>query len=214
MRSIILQGVALLATIASVGADTDTDASATATATSTSTTTAAASTSSSEFTTVPAASVSTSTSTESFTTVPAASTTTTCAAENIVDACLDTTESYVSLCGATDYQCLCDKYVAIVICFDNCPDDARAPSYEAQRDSYCQTASLYATTSGNLTWSRTLTPTPASASAATTSTNVIIKSVDVSATAAATESGNDAQERITRVGGILAGVAGFVAIFL
>ncbi|KAI1446277.1 hypothetical protein F5Y02DRAFT_85162 [Annulohypoxylon stygium] len=212
MRSIILQGVAFLATIASVGADTDTDVSATATVTSTSTTTAAASTSSSEFTTVPAASVSTSTSTESFTTVPAASTTTTCAAENIVDACLDTTESYVSLCGATDYQCLCDKYVAIVICFDNCPDDARAPSYEAQRDSYCQTASLYATTSSNLTWSRTLAPTPASA--ATTSTNVIIKSVDVSATAAATESGNDAQERITRVGGILAGVAGFVAIFL
>ncbi|KAI1459228.1 hypothetical protein F4805DRAFT_456006 [Annulohypoxylon moriforme] len=176
MKSIILRGVAFLVAVASVDADTTTS-------TTSSTTSASA------------------------TPVPSAATTTTaCAAQNIVDTCLDTTENYVSLCGTTDYQCLCDK------CFNNCPDDPRGPSYTQQKDNYCQSASLYATTSGNLTVSRTLTPT--SVHAATTSTNVVIKSMDVSATAAATESGNDAQERITRVGGMLAGVAGIMAVFL
>lgn len=37
-----------------------------------------------------------------------------CAAQNILDTCLATTESYVSLCATTDYMCLCDKYVAIM----------------------------------------------------------------------------------------------------
>ncbi|KAI1207146.1 uncharacterized protein F4807DRAFT_188981 [Annulohypoxylon truncatum] len=176
MRSIILQGVAFLAAVASVNADTTTSTSTSSTATA------------------------------SATSVTAATTTTGCAAQNIVDTCLDTTESYVSLCGTTDYQCLCDK------CFNNCPNDPRALGYTQQKDNYCQSASLYATTSGNLTMSRTAAPT--SVSAATTSTNVVIKSMDVSATPGATESGNDAQERITRVGGMLAGVAGFVAVFL
>lgn len=39
---------------------------------------------------------------------------TVCAAQNILDTCLQTTESYVSLCATTDYMCLCDKYVAIM----------------------------------------------------------------------------------------------------
>ncbi|KAI0885706.1 uncharacterized protein GGS22DRAFT_187989 [Annulohypoxylon maeteangense] len=177
MKSIILSAVTLLASVALVDADTTTATSTSSTSSTTTTTSATV-----------------------------ATTTTGCAAQNIVDTCLDTTESYVSLCGTTDYQCLCDK------CFNNCPNDPRGPSYTQQRDSYCQTASLYATTSGNLTMSRTITPT--SVPAATTSTNVIIKSMDASGTAAATESGNDAQERITRVGGMLAGVAGIVAVFL
>ncbi|KAI1093141.1 hypothetical protein F5B19DRAFT_164225 [Rostrohypoxylon terebratum] len=230
MRFTILQGAALLAANASVRADTDTDASATATATSSSitNTTAPASSASGVFTTVFAESVSssssssTATETEQFTTVAAAASTTTCAAQLILDTCLNTTESYVNLCAATDYQCLCDKYIAIAICFDNCPEDIRAPSYKVQRDSYCQTARLFATTSSNMTLVRTPWATPTSAattSADTTSTSVVVESVDVSATAAAanaaaTESGNDAQERIARVGGILAGVAGFFAIFL
>ncbi|KAI2463629.1 hypothetical protein F4781DRAFT_114404 [Annulohypoxylon bovei var. microspora] len=172
MKSIIFRGVAFLATVALVDAQTTTTTSTTA-----------------------------------------ATTTTACPAQNILDTCLDTTESYVTLCGTTDYMCLCDKYVAIVTCFDNCPNDSRKSSYQQQKDLYCQNASLYATTSGNLTMSRSTTPT--SVAAATTSTDVVIKSVDVSSTnAAATESGNDAQERIAAVGGVLAGVAGIMVVFL
>ncbi|KAH8162283.1 hypothetical protein CIB48_g5971 [Xylaria polymorpha] len=49
-------------------------------------------------------------------TTTATTTTTACAAEAILDACLDTTEGYVSLCGGQDYSCLCDKYTAIMTC--------------------------------------------------------------------------------------------------
>jgi hypothetical protein len=41
---------------------------------------------------------------------------TTCAAQSILDACLDTTTAYLSLCASNDYSCLCDKYTAIMTC--------------------------------------------------------------------------------------------------
>jgi hypothetical protein len=44
-----------------------------------------------------------------------------CAAENIVDACLDTTQAYLSLCNAQDWACLCDKYTAILTCIPVLP---------------------------------------------------------------------------------------------
>ncbi len=50
------------------------------------------------------------------TTTTAATTTTTgaCAAESILDACLDTTEGYLTLCESQDFSCLCDKYTTIM----------------------------------------------------------------------------------------------------
>ncbi|KAI1633468.1 hypothetical protein F4809DRAFT_584507 [Biscogniauxia mediterranea] len=80
------------------------------------------------------------------TTADSSSGTSVCAAQNILETCLVTTEGYVSLCSTTDYSCLCDKYTGIMTCFNNCPDDSRAPSYQNQKDLYCMNASLYATT--------------------------------------------------------------------
>ncbi|KAJ8120364.1 hypothetical protein O1611_g10382 [Lasiodiplodia mahajangana] len=63
-------------------------------------------------------------------------TTTACAAQAILDACLDTTESYLALCGSQDYSCLCDKYTAIMTCFANCPNDDRQYALDSERQLY------------------------------------------------------------------------------
>lgn len=54
------------------------------------------------------------------TTTTASSSSSTCAAQSILDACLDTTTGYLTLCETTDYQCLCDKYTAIMTCVFLC----------------------------------------------------------------------------------------------
>ncbi|OTB16686.1 hypothetical protein K445DRAFT_311975 [Daldinia sp. EC12] len=144
--------------------------------------------------------------------------TTACAAQNILDTCLSTTESYVSLCATTDYMCLCDKYTAIMTCFNNCPNDSRASSYQQQKDLYCMNASLYATTSGNRTVSRSITST--STSETTTTSEGLVKTADVTTAASTptptepTQSGNSAGERVIHAGGRLAALAGIIAYFL
>ncbi|KAI4867394.1 hypothetical protein F4820DRAFT_211174 [Hypoxylon rubiginosum] len=143
---------------------------------------------------------------------------TACAAQNILDTCLATTESYVSLCATTDYMCLCDKYVAIMTCFNNCPNDSREASYQQQKDLYCMNASLYATTSGNRTVSRSITTT--SSSEVTTTSEMAVKSTDVidaASTPTATETANaesGADERLSNTGGMLAAMAGLFAALL
>ncbi|KAI6089883.1 hypothetical protein F4821DRAFT_256453 [Hypoxylon rubiginosum] len=143
---------------------------------------------------------------------------TVCAAQNILDTCLQTTESYVSLCATTDYMCLCDKYVAIMTCFNNCPNDSRQSSYQQQKDLYCMNASLYATTSGNRTVSRSISTT--SSKGATTTSEVLAKTADATSTAStpkATESAkaeSGADERLSTAGSLLAAMAGIFAAFL
>ncbi|KAI1389723.1 uncharacterized protein F4822DRAFT_442916 [Hypoxylon trugodes] len=149
-------------------------------------------------------------------------TTTACAAQNILDTCLSTTESYVSLCATTDYMCLCDKYTAIMTCFNNCPNDSRQATYQQQKDSYCMNASLYATTSGNRTVSRSISTTssPVTTTSATNEGNV--KTADITATAstptateAAQSSSNGGDEqRMSNPGGLLAAFAGVLAALL
>ncbi|KAI8962903.1 hypothetical protein F5Y11DRAFT_176000 [Daldinia sp. FL1419] len=156
--------------------------------------------------------------TDDDTTTSSSTETTACAAQNILDTCLSTTESYVSLCATTDYMCLCDKYTAILTCFNNCPNDSRAPSYQQQKDLYCMNASLYATTSGNLTVSRSITTT--SSMEITTTSEGLVKTADVTAAASSptptepTQSGNSAGERVVHTGGRLAALAGIIAYFL
>ncbi|KAI0386698.1 hypothetical protein F5Y04DRAFT_70354 [Hypomontagnella monticulosa] len=145
-------------------------------------------------------------------------TTTACAAQNILDTCLSTTESYLSLCETTDYMCLCDKYTAIMTCFNNCPNDSREASYQQQKDLYCMNASLYATTSGNRTVSRSISST--SSSEITTTSEVMVKTADVTAAITPTpteptQSGNGASDdRLQNAGGLLAAVAGIIAALL
>lgn len=61
---------------------------------------------------------------------------TACGAQDVVDTCLVTTQGYLTLCQNNDYDCLCNTYVSIVTCFNNCPNDPRSPSYSNQKQLY------------------------------------------------------------------------------
>ncbi|KAL7623049.1 hypothetical protein AAE478_006728 [Parahypoxylon ruwenzoriense] len=149
-------------------------------------------------------------------------TTATCAAQNILDACLETTEGYLSLCTSTDYTCLCNQYIAIMTCFNNCPNDSRQPSYQQQKDLYCMNASLYATTTptATQTGSQTVDATTTDAAATTTSSEGAIKSTDMPASNTAMQNSNDGAPGpgpaglFAGRGGLIAAVAGAVAAFL
>ncbi|KAI0394118.1 hypothetical protein F5Y17DRAFT_458289 [Xylariaceae sp. FL0594] len=80
------------------------------------------------------------------TTAAVVATSTACAAQSILDACIETTTAYLSLCASNDYSCLCDKYTAIMTCFANCPSDSRQYEYESQRQLYCANASAFPST--------------------------------------------------------------------
>ncbi|KAM3522371.1 hypothetical protein NHJ13051_005683 [Beauveria bassiana] len=72
----------------------------------------------------------------------------TCEAEYIVTRCLQTENDKgssanplfykVTACNQTDFNCLCASYQAIATCYNNCPNDARAPSARAQVTAYCR----------------------------------------------------------------------------
>ncbi|KAM0254958.1 hypothetical protein ACHAQJ_006266 [Trichoderma viride] len=70
----------------------------------------------------------------------------TCLADYILEDCLKSTTTNANSCKPTDYVCLCAAYQAVYTCYNNCPNDIRAPSVQQQVDSYCRTASLLATT--------------------------------------------------------------------
>ncbi|KAI1116326.1 hypothetical protein F5Y14DRAFT_407636 [Nemania sp. NC0429] len=98
--------------------------------------------------------------------------TTACAALSILDACLDTTQGYVSQCGLQDFSCLCDKYTAIMTCFGNCPDDDRQYSFDSSRQLYCANAIAFATkTTTTSSPSKTSEPTQTSDSPADSSSS-------------------------------------------
>ncbi|KAI1177640.1 hypothetical protein F4777DRAFT_185851 [Nemania sp. FL0916] len=95
----------------------------------------------------------------------AAADSTACAAEAILDACLDTTEGYLSLCGSQDYSCLCEKYTTIMTCFANCPNDDRQYAIDSERQLYCSNASAFSTKTTSRSSTATATTTTDSASA-------------------------------------------------
>ncbi|KAK6851172.1 hypothetical protein PG990_007938 [Apiospora arundinis] len=150
-----------------------------------------------------------------------ASTSTTCAAANIVDACLDTTNGYLAQCtDNADYQCKCDKYTAIMTCFNNCPNDSRASSYANSKQLYCMNASLYSSQTAKPTASGSASA-PVSAPAATTTTTGADKvgaaatGASSSATAKATDAAkNGAAEMLANTSGLMLAVAAIIAAVL
>ncbi|OAA55419.1 hypothetical protein ISF_07930 [Cordyceps fumosorosea ARSEF 2679] len=61
-----------------------------------------------------------------------------CEAEYIVSRCLKTETDKVTACVQTDFECLCAAYQAVATCYNNCPNDARAPSAQVQVSAYCR----------------------------------------------------------------------------
>ncbi|EHK20592.1 uncharacterized protein TRIVIDRAFT_48810 [Trichoderma virens Gv29-8] len=61
-----------------------------------------------------------------------------CEAEYIVTRCLKTETDKATACSSTDYDCLCAAYEAIATCYNNCPNDDRAPAARNQVTAYCR----------------------------------------------------------------------------
>lgn len=101
-----------------------------------------------------------------------------CEAAYIVTRCLSTETAKADACETEDYDCLCAAYEAIATyvfpkythkytsndlltkthsCYNNCPNDSRAPAARDKVDSSCRNASLYGT--------KTQTPTSAASTA-------------------------------------------------
>ncbi|KAI0868487.1 hypothetical protein GGS24DRAFT_482197 [Hypoxylon argillaceum] len=147
--------------------------------------------------------------------------TTACAAEAILDACLDTTEGYLTLCGSQDFSCLCDKYTAIMTCFANCPNDDRQYAVDSQRQLYCANASAFSTkTTTAVSASQTADATTTAADASVTSeaangATTTLGNADSTATDSATPTGAaDMMVPGQHRAGMLAAFAGVLAAAL
>ncbi|KAK8069483.1 hypothetical protein PG994_006099 [Apiospora phragmitis] len=153
----------------------------------------------------------------------ASDTSSTCAAANIVDACLETTTGYLSQCtDNADYQCKCDKYTAIMTCFNNCPNDTRAASYANSKQLYCMNASLYSSQTATATTTGS-TSAPVSAAATTTSAAAAgTDKVGAAATGASSSAGakstdaakNGVAEVLSNTSGLMLAVAAIIAAVL
>ncbi|KAM6487355.1 hypothetical protein HDV62DRAFT_151279 [Trichoderma sp. SZMC 28011] len=102
-----------------------------------------------------------------------------CLADYILEDCLGSTTKTANACKPTDYDCLCAAYQAVLTCYNNCPNDIRAPSVQQQVDSYCRTASLL---SPKTTASTPKTKTQGSSNAEETSGSAAPSNDDASTT--------------------------------
>ncbi|KAK8120593.1 CFEM domain protein [Apiospora kogelbergensis] len=147
------------------------------------------------------------------------STSTTCAAANIVDACLDTTNGYLAQCtDNADYQCKCDKYTAIMTCFNNCPNDSRASSYANSKQLYCMNASLYSSATAQPTTTGSASAPVSAPATTTTAANKVgaaATSASSSAVAKSTDAAkNGAAEMLANTSGLMLAVAAIIAAVL
>ncbi|KAI1203297.1 hypothetical protein F5X97DRAFT_128185 [Nemania serpens] len=143
---------------------------------------------------------------------------TTCPALSILDACLDTTQGYISLCGLQDFSCLCDKYTAIMTCFGNCPNDERQYSLDSTRQLYCANAIAFAS---KTTTASTPTKTSETQPSQTSDVTPADSSSSATTTYGAGGSGNTPSPTPNagavdgqRGAGLLAAIAGVVAAAL
>ncbi|KAM3500002.1 hypothetical protein MY10362_006793 [Beauveria mimosiformis] len=88
----------------------------------------------------------------------------TCEAAYIVTRCLETENDKVTACNQADLNCLCAAYQAVATCYNNCPNDARAPSARAQVTVYCRNLTTTAAAAPSSTSSSTYSSSTSSSS--------------------------------------------------
>jgi len=162
--------------------------------------------------------------TTTFTTSPSvtqstsSATTSVCADQPVLDTCLASTEALANACQSTDYLCLCQKWNAVVICYNDCPNDPGLSSANSTESSYCSQAAVYGTT----TFLQVSSSSSSGSSATTTSASVTeTGSTKTTGSATATGTGGFSQAtgaavnlRVIGTGGMLAAVAGVVVVYL
>ncbi|KAI5212890.1 hypothetical protein AUEXF2481DRAFT_521421 [Aureobasidium subglaciale EXF-2481] len=72
-----------------------------------------------------------------------AQSTSTCPAQSVLNLCVSQQQASTSRCGPNDYDCLCQGYTNLVVCYNNCPNDAGAFTASQNKIQYCQAASQY-----------------------------------------------------------------------
>ncbi|KAJ4302585.1 hypothetical protein N0V88_002735 [Collariella sp. IMI 366227] len=69
--------------------------------------------------------------------------TTECGADYIVEACLASEKAKLAACKGDDYDCACARWIDIITCYNNCPNDPRIHESAGQRDIFCTYASQF-----------------------------------------------------------------------
>ncbi|KAK3994643.1 hypothetical protein QBC44DRAFT_42913 [Cladorrhinum sp. PSN332] len=146
----------------------------------------------------------------------AQSTSTACGADYIVEACLGTERSKLASCAGTDYECLCAGHRSLITCYNNCPNDVRVKDAQGQRDIFCGYASQFPSQATKVsTPAQTSAPAQPTADKAqdSASNSEASQSSSTSSSSPATNS-NSAAYLALNAGGVLAAVAGVVAVVL
>ncbi|KAL2162397.1 hypothetical protein VTH06DRAFT_7310 [Thermothelomyces fergusii] len=144
----------------------------------------------------------------------AAQTTTACGADYIVEACLSTQRAKLNSCGTEDYSCRCNAWKDILICYDNCPNDERRKEDDGQRQIFCGYASQFASTTTTPPPASTTTSAPAEPSDDQDPTTTISESSTATSSESGPTSTNSGAGLVLNAGGVLAAVAGAVAVVL
>lgn len=63
-----------------------------------------------------------------------------CDAQHIVDACRTGVQTELEKCEGNDWICLCNNYINLQTCYNNCPDLPEGSSVDNQVIQYCAAA--------------------------------------------------------------------------
>ncbi|KAK0666375.1 hypothetical protein QBC41DRAFT_151210 [Cercophora samala] len=148
-----------------------------------------------------------------------AQTTSVCGADYIVESCLGSEKAKLAACGQSDYDCSCAAWQAILTCYNNCPNDPRLHSDVGQKDIFCGYASQFpskATVVPSASKTNNVTPTQTSNQnqVEDDASNTDDESGTSTSTSSPATNTNSAAYLALNAGGVLAAVAGVVAVVL
>ncbi|BDD55087.1 hypothetical protein MPDQ_006850 [Monascus purpureus] len=99
---------------------------------------------------------------------PAETSSSSCAAQNILDACLSSTQPQLQACAQNDWKCLCEQSTNVLTCYNNCPGDSGQFGAQQTKESYCNAANAYAPSSSTTSTAATSTGIETSIAVAST----------------------------------------------
>ncbi|KAF7866745.1 hypothetical protein EAF04_005587 [Stromatinia cepivora] len=154
----------------------------------------------------------------------------TCLGQNVLEACLSSTTAIAQACQPTDYTCLCTSWNAVLTCYNQCPNDAGYAGALSNKQTYCNNASVYTSTSSSAIsrdWSTsaTATATDAATNAGATGTAARASTMGGNGSKTASATGAESSDKSSGVGergvrgvsglvGVLGGVGAVVVGFL
>ncbi|KAK4191144.1 hypothetical protein QBC35DRAFT_36600 [Podospora australis] len=141
-----------------------------------------------------------------------------CGADYIVEACLSSQTDILNKCGAQDYNCRCAAWEAIITCYNNCPNDTRKFESQGQKEIFCGYASQFPSSTTKVAAARQsqaqVQHTSNSNAAGNEATGTADSTASSTSTSTPATNTNSAAYLALNAGGVLAAVAGVVAVVL